>query len=192
VIPIVAAMLVFPGSALAGGGTYVFDGGTASEQQQVRAGLDASSFDWSVVPARITIHIQRGLAGSYAVPGQIWLDADLLDSGRFSWGVVQMEYAHQVHFLLLDDEQRAFLTTALGAKAWCWERAGLSHGENACERFAATLAWAYWPSKDNAMSPGSRNDESAAMAPAPFRALLAQLLAKTAGAWPGPLQPTQG
>ena len=31
-------------------------------------------------------------------PGQIWLDASLLDSGRFSWGVVQHEYAHQVDF----------------------------------------------------------------------------------------------
>jgi hypothetical protein len=172
-----AATLAFAGGAKAAGGNYVFDGGSAAEQQQVRAGLNASTFNWSLVPAQITIHIQRGIDTSHSVPGQIWLDADLLDSGRFAWGVVQMEYAHQVHFLLLNDQQRAYLTTALGAKAWCWERAGLSHGDNGCERFSATLAWAYWPSKDNAMLPSSPADESAAMAPARFRALVSQLLA---------------
>jgi hypothetical protein len=176
VAAVAAASLAFAGGAKAAGGNYTFDGGTPSEQAQVRAGLNASAFNWSLVPAQITIHIQRGISTSHAVPGHIWLDADLLDSGRFAWGVVQMEYAHQVHFLLLDDQARAYLTSALGAKAWCWERAGLSHGDNGCERFSATLAWAYWPSNDNAMRPSSPADESAAMAPARFRTLLSQLL----------------
>jgi hypothetical protein len=166
---IAAATLTFAGSAQAAGGNYVFDGGTQTEQQQVRAGLNASSFDWNLVPAQITIHIGRGISTSYALPGQIWLDANLLDSGRFAWGTVQMEYAHQVHFLLLNDHQRAALTTTLGAKAWCWERTGLTHADNGCERFSATLAWAYWPSKDNAMLPSSPTDESAALAPARCR-----------------------
>jgi hypothetical protein len=56
---IAAATLTFAGSAQAAGGNYVFDGGTQAEQQQVRAGLNASSFDWSLVPAQITIHIGR-------------------------------------------------------------------------------------------------------------------------------------
>src|SRR2546423_3753829 len=157
---VAAAMLVFAGGARAAGGNYVLEGGTGAEQQQVRSGLNASAFDWGLVPAQITIHIRRGLSSSYSLPGQIWLDADLLDAGRFAWGTVQMEYAHQVHFLLLNDQQRSLLTGALGAKAWCWEQTGLTHAENGCERFAATLAWAYWPSKDNALQPSTAADES--------------------------------
>jgi hypothetical protein len=30
------------------------------------------------------------ISTSYTLPGQIWLDANLLDSGRFAWGTVQM------------------------------------------------------------------------------------------------------
>ena len=170
------AALAFTGVAQASGGNYVVDGGTAAEQGQVRSALNASSFNWSLVPTQVAIHIGRGIYTSYSTPGQIWLDANLLDAGTFSWGVVQMEYAHQVHFSLLNDQMRADLTTALGAKAWCWEVPGLTHADNGCERFSATLAWAYWPSKSNSMQPQSPSDESAAMAPAKFRALLAQLL----------------
>lgn len=86
---------------------YRFDGGTVSQRSQVRAALRASSFDWSVVPAVVTVHIVRGLGNSEAAPGEIWLDADLLDSGTFAWGVVQHEYAHQVDFFVLDDHVRA-------------------------------------------------------------------------------------
>lgn len=174
------AALGLSGTALASGGNYVFDGGTPAEQATVRAALDASSFDWSLVPSRVTIHIQRGITGSQSLPGQTWLDADLLDSGTFSWGVVQMEYAQQVQFLLLDDEQRASLVTALGAKDWCYELPGTSVKDNACERFAATLAWAYWPSPKNCMRPAGAHDASAAMEPAAFRALLASMLGASA------------
>jgi hypothetical protein len=172
----VAAALAFTGAAEAAGGNYVFAGGTATEQAQVRSALDASSFDWNVVPTQVTIHIARGIMTSHALAGHIWLDADLLDAGKFSWGTVQMEYAHQVHFFLLDDAKRSVLTSALGAKAWCWEKPGVAHGDNGCERFSATLVWAYWPSKDNAFAPASPTDESAAMAPARFRTMLSQLL----------------
>src|SRR5438128_11586764 len=94
--------------ANAAGGNYVFDGGTATEQTQVRKALDASAFLWSVVTKQVTIHIGPAHE-SEAVPGEIWLDADLLDSGIFSWGVVQHEYAHQVDFVRFNDTIRTRL-----------------------------------------------------------------------------------
>jgi hypothetical protein len=174
VVAAVVALLV-PTFAQAAGGSYVFDGGTPKEQAQVRAALNVSAFDWSVVPATITVHIGGG-QDSEASPGNIWLDADLLDSGRFSWGTVQHEYAHQVDFFLFNDATRAQLGASLGGNDWCWDVAGLAHSDYGCERFASTLAWAYWPSNDNSMRPTSPRDESAAMAPAAFRALLGQLI----------------
>jgi hypothetical protein len=179
---VLSAALALSGTALATGGNYVFDGGTPAEQATVRAALNASSFDWSLVPRQVTIHVKRGIAVSESVPGQIWLDADLLDSGTFSWGVAQMEYAQQVQFLLLDDQQRASLVTALHAKDWCYEVPGTSVKNNACERFAATLAWAYWPSLQNCMKPSGADDVAAAMAPAAFRALVTSLLGASARA----------
>ena len=104
-------------AAHAAGTGFRFDGGTTSQRSQVRAALRASSFDWSVVPALVTVHIVRGLDSSEAAPGEIWLDADLLDSGTFAWGVVQHEYAHQVDFFALDDAARALFLRELGASA---------------------------------------------------------------------------
>jgi hypothetical protein len=49
---------------------------------------------------------------------------------------------------------------------------GLAHAQYGCERFASTLAWAYWPNPANSMRAGSVRDESAALAPAAFRALM--------------------
>lgn len=172
----IVAALVFAGSCRAGGGNYVFAGGTPAEQAQVRAALDASSFDWDLVPTRVRIHIARGIPLSYSTPGQIWLDANLLDAGKFSWGVVQMEYGQQVQFALLDQATRARLTALLGARQWCYESPSLPRGDNGCERFSATLAWAYWPSVENSMEPSGPGDWSASMNAADFRALLAQLI----------------
>jgi hypothetical protein len=90
-------------------------GGTQAEQAQVRAALEASSFNWNLVPSRITIHISRDIPSSQAAPGEIWLDAGLLATGRFSWAFVPHEYAHQVDFFLLDDAERAGLEQALGS-----------------------------------------------------------------------------
>ena len=81
--------------------------------------------------APIVIHIGRG-DGPHAAAGEIWLDASLLDSGRFSWGVIQHEYAHQVDFALLTDPMRARLEALLGGSSW-WSG---SHDSLACERFA--------------------------------------------------------
>ena len=166
-----AALALSP-DAYARGGNYVFDGGTRTEQGQVKAALDASTFDFSVVPAPVTIHIGRALSSS-AAPGQIWLDADLLDAGRLSWGVVQHEYGHQVDFSLLTDAGRAQLQQLLGGSAWC---SGAVHRELTCERFADLISWAYWPSADNVLRPTGKSDEGGQVSPAAFRAAIAQLL----------------
>jgi len=167
-----ALILVSPASGA--GGRYTIDGGTAREQAQVRDALETSSFDWSVLPTPITIEIARG-EGSYAVPGKILLDADLLDAGRFSWGVVQHEFAHEVDFLLLDDADRTRFLAVLGGLSW-FPSGVLAHGLLTCERFASTLAWAYWPTPDNVMRPTSSEDEAGSVPPAAFRALLANIL----------------
>jgi len=81
VLPLIAAS-----SARASGGDYAIEGGTTAERAQIVDALNASSFDWSVVLAQIDIHVGRG-SGSYAIAGQIWLDATSFDAGRFSWGL---------------------------------------------------------------------------------------------------------
>jgi hypothetical protein len=176
----VAATVAFAGGAAAAGGNYVFGGGTPNQQSQVRAALDASSFNWSIVPNQVTIHIARG-TDSAATRGEIHIDADLLSSGRFAWGTIQHEYAHQVDFFLLGDDRRASAAPALGGKAWYPSAAvAVARGHLTAERFASTLAWSYWSSNDNTMKPETPKDESAAMAPVQFRALLVSLLGPAA------------
>jgi len=173
----VAAAFSFAGDAQAAGGNYIFEGASARQQGQVKAALNASSFDWNLVPAQITIHVAPG-TGTYATPGHIYIDADLLSADRFAWASIQDEYAHQVDFFLFNAEQRERLNLALGGSDWCYGVAGLAHSQYGCERFASTLVWTFWQSKHNSYRPASRTDESAAMAPAKFRALLAQILAE--------------
>jgi len=177
-LPAAVAALVFAhaGTAHAAGGSYKFDGGTAAQRTQVRQALNASSFNWNLVRKQIVIHVVRGEV-SHSTPGEIWLDADLLDAGRFAWATVQDEFAHQVDFLVFTPEIRAELQRALGAKAWCYENVAVTaHGDQGCERFSSVLPWAYWQSGDNSYRPTSKTDESAAMAPAKFRALLDRLM----------------
>jgi hypothetical protein len=166
--------------AAASGGHYAFSGGTRYERAQVRQALDVSAFNWSLVEQRVTVRIAPGLASS-ATPGRITLDARLLDAGVFSWGVVQHEYAHQVDFFLLDDESRVLIAASLGGQTWFHDVEGLPHGLFGCERFASTLAWAYWPSAQNSMRPVSSSDEAAAIKPARFRSLLQAVLARPRG-----------
>lgn len=139
-------------------GSYTIDGGTPGERAQIHLALRASQFDWGVLPP-VVVHIVRGGVVSHAAPGEVVLDADLLDAGSFSWGVVQHEFAHEVDFLLLDDADRAQLIALLGGSSW-WL--------TACERFADELAWAYWPAAANVMQPAAPT--------AAFRLLLGQLL----------------
>jgi hypothetical protein len=147
-LPVLLALVCAP-SAFAAGGNYGFDGGTRAQREQVRAALNASSFDWDVVPGRVTIHIGDG-QGPHATPGDIWIDGSLLDAGRFSWGVVQHEYAHQVDFALVTDEMRAKLAPLLGGGPW-W--GGAVHDDLGCERFADAVAWVFWPSSSNVLKP---------------------------------------
>ncbi|MGH3071016.1 MAG: hypothetical protein ACRDNB_01945 [Gaiellaceae bacterium] len=170
-----AAALALPASALAGGGDYVFDGATPAERSTVKAALNASSFDWGIVPQRVTIHV-GDVGASHATPGHIWLDRGLLRAGRFAWATVMDEYAHQVDFLVLDPVHRSILQQRLGASAWCYEIDGLGHSAYGCERFSSMLAWAYWPSKESSYRPESAADESAAMPAAQFRQLLSTLV----------------
>jgi hypothetical protein len=175
IVILLALALLLPANGLAAGGNYGFEGATPTERSTVRAALNASSFDWSLVPQRITIHV--GTYGvSHSTPQHIWLDRGLVAAGRFAWGTVMDEYAHQVDFLVLDAPHREVLQQRLRASAWCYEREGLAHGANGCERFASMVAWAYWPSKQNSYSPRSGSDESAAMPAGEFRALLSTLV----------------
>jgi hypothetical protein len=172
---LLAALALVP-SAFARKANTLFEGGTPAERAQVTRALEASSFDWRILPQSITVHIGRGI-DSEATPGNVWLDASLLDSGRFSWGVVQHEFAHQVDFLVLNDAQRATLARLLHTSTWCVETVpDLQHSDYGCERFASTLAWSYWQSPDNVMKPVGRGDESAVLAPATFRSVLKGML----------------
>jgi hypothetical protein len=175
ILAVTLAALALPASALAGGGDYSFEGAKPAERSTVRAALNASAFDWSIVRQHVTIHV--GPYGvSHSTPGDIWLDRNLLSAGRFAWATVMDEYAHQIDFHVLDAPRRAILQDKLGTKAWCYETEGLSHEANGCERFASMVAWAYWPSKDSSYRPGSPTDESASMRPAEFRTLLSSLV----------------
>lgn len=171
-LSLAAVALAIAPAALASGGDYVFAGGSKAQQAQVTAALNASAFPWGIVSGPVVVHIQRGVASS-ASPNGIWLDADLLDAGRFAWGVVQHEYAHEVDFALLTSETRAQLHVLLGGAAW-WGAEG--HSTLDCERFADLVAWAYWSSPDNVMKPQSAQDEGGQVAPAAFRAALAAIL----------------
>ena len=171
-LPLLFALVLVP-TAQAAGGRYVFDGGTRAEHGQVTAALNASSFNWSLIPGQVVVHIASGVS-PHATAGQVWLDAGLLDSGRFSWGVVQHEYAHQVDFGLLTDGMRAVLQPELQAPMW-WGTVS-EHTQLGAERFADQLAWAYWQSPDNVMKPMSSTDEGGQMTPAAFRAALASVL----------------
>lgn len=169
------AALAVTGHAQAAGGNYAFDGATPADRAQVRSALNASSFPWSVVPQQVTIHV-GAFDTSYSLPGHVYLDRQLLGTGRFAWATVQDEYAHQVDFFLFGSQTRERLGRLLGGKDWYQSAKGGEHDEFGAERFASTLAWAYWPSSDNALRPKSAGDESAAMAPDKFRALVASLL----------------
>jgi hypothetical protein len=172
-----AAALTLVGGAAARGGDYHVEGGSAFHRAQVRAALEASSFDWNAVPAHVTVHIAPGAAPT-AAPGHIWLDPRLLDAGIFSWAVVQDEYAHQVDYFLLGEAQRRLLNGLLGTEVWYRsERPGLRHAAYGSERFTSTFVWAYWPVAANSYRPRSAADEAAAMDPVRFRRILPALIA---------------
>jgi hypothetical protein len=162
--------------ALAIGGTYTIEGGTPHDQQQIRDALNASLFDWSLVPVAVVIHIEPGLRQSSAQPGNIWINPVDIKVGTYGWATVQHEYAHELDFALLDDATRARLLPLLGGLDW-WDSTWLLlHAQRGCERFASTLAWSYWPVPENSLRPLWPSMESAAMAPLAFRVLLRDTL----------------
>jgi hypothetical protein len=55
-------------------------------------------------------------------------------------------------------------------RASWWAADELPHVQLTCERFASTLAWAYWPSPANVMQPPAGGDEAGSVTPAAFRA----------------------
>jgi hypothetical protein len=172
----VAACVVAP-AANASGGNYTFQGGTPYQQLQVREALDASSFNWSLVPETITIDIDPSVTRDQSIPGEIFLNPSLLNAGQLAWGVVQNEYAHQVDLYLLTDAQHAIFNTALGGTVWCYaDQSGLQLAQYGCERFASTLAWAYWQSPINCIQPAYVGVVAAGMSPAAFRAFLTDQL----------------
>lgn len=154
--------------------SYAVDGGSARERAQIDAALAVSSFDWRLLPVAVQVHIRPGVAAR-ATPGHVWLSSELLASGRFAWAVIQDEFAHQVDFFLLDEGKRALMQAALGGESW-YAAPGVPHERRGAERFASTLVWTYWPSRENSYRPRSSRDVSAALDPEGFRRLLAFLL----------------
>ena len=157
----------------AGRGGFSFDGGSPRERSTVRSALEASAFDWNVIAGHVTVHIKAG--GCYAGKGQIWLDPQMLAHGRDAWGVIQHEFAHQVDYFLLDDRTRLKLTGLLGAKVWSPGGRIYRHREYGAERFASTLAWAYWPSAHNSVYRRA-HAEATAMPVLKFRRLINTLI----------------
>ena len=137
--------LALPGTAAAVlNGPITINGGNAYEQTQVRAALRMSTFDYTPVAARVTVTIARNIPTSDATSsGVVNVDANLLDAGTFSWGVVQHEMAHEVDFLYFSDADRAQLFSALGGASWWYTAPMLAHGDYGCERFASELSWAF-------------------------------------------------
>ena len=154
--------------------SYAVEGGSTRERGQIEAALAASSFDWRLLPP-IQVHVLPGVPAR-SIPGHVWLSSELLASGRFGWAVIQDEFAHQVDFFLLDDDERALLNAALGGDSW-YARSDLPHERRGVERFTSTFVWAYWPARENSYRPRSRSDESAALGPRSFRNLLERVLA---------------
>ena len=176
-IPAVLLALALAPPALAKGGHYAFDGATPAQQDTIRKALDASLFDWSLVPWTVVVHVSTAAPTAHTNRGEIWINPTVLGQGQASWTVVQHEYAHQVDFAFLTASDHATLLPVLGGKLWWLSLAtGYRHDEYGAERFASTLAWSYSQDlgkPDAAPQPGS---ESAAMAPPAFRAMLRSLL----------------
>ncbi len=176
---VAAAALLLANAATATGATVptmLFQGGTKAEQAQVIKALAASTFDWRLLPQTVTVHIAN-YGSSYATAGDVYLDAQLLDSGTFAWGVVLHEFGHQVDFLVLPQTGRDQLDQLLGGVAWNGGQT-TAHDQIGAERFASVFAWTYWQNAENAISP-KQASEAAAATPAAFQAALATALGVT-------------
>ena len=103
----------------------------------------------------------------------------ILDSSlgeKYSWGLIQHEYAHQVDYFLFGDDDRSTLRRRLGGKDWCYEASGLMHDQHGCERFAHVFSWAFWPNQENVLRAEGKEFASG-MTARDARALVNRLLA---------------
>ena len=170
------ASLALPAGAFARGGDYAFQGGTTAQHSQVRAALAASTFNWSAVPTRVTIHIKQG--HSHRRRRRATSGSTLGSSAPAALpGPRSRTNTHTRSTSPASTLRRAIASPASSARATGATASPASHhAEYGCERFASTLVWAFWPSKDNAYRPTSSRDESAAMPPQQFRTLVTGLL----------------
>jgi hypothetical protein len=173
VLLVALVALALPGAAGAADVALEFSGGSDAARAEVLAALDASAFDWSLIGRPVTVQIYAcGCAGSR--PGVVVVDETMLAAspyGRaYTWGIVQHEFAHQVWWYALDDGRRSQFQTLLGGADLCYEQPGLPHDAHACELFASTLGWAYWPVAGNPMQ------AEKVMGARQFRRLLSRML----------------
>lgn len=149
----VVAALAFVGAAEAKGGNYEIVGATPTQQATIRDALEVSEFNWSVVPARITIRVSPDLANqAESVRGEIRIQSSFLDWGISAWASIQHEYAHQVDYYLLDNGRRDEALRVLGLP-FPWRDLSRPHDERGVEHFATMLSVAYWPSVLNLLRP---------------------------------------
>lgn len=179
---VLAFLALSTGPAAASGGRYVFVGGTTYQRNQVTQALQVSTFNWNLVPTVKVVIDPAPDAPSEATVGVVTLNADLLNSGEFSWGVVQHEFGHELDFSLLNAADRTSLQQALGGASW-WDDpfAPLQHDQMSAERFATMMSVAYWPAYwSNCFypRPGNLDAENSSMSPAAFRTLMNGLLAQ--------------
>ena len=74
-------------------------------------------------------------------------------------------------FLPFDARDRRRVRQWLAGSDWCYEDPEVNHDDHACERFASSLAWAYWPRpRHNIMAVHT------AVTAAEFREMLPRLL----------------
>ena len=118
----------------------------------------------------------------YTAFGDRALLTEALDAGARGFVLKEAPLAEVVRAVELVASGRTYvdpvLAERLGGAAWCYEVPGLAHGAYGCERFSSMVAWAYWPSPDNAYRPRGPSDESATLPADEFRALLDGLLGR--------------
>jgi hypothetical protein len=122
------------------GSSLLWDEGNRRDgDQPARRGRTRRGGEGCGRPLRLCRRERRGSGGSPLGADASRFDWDL------AWGIVQHEYAYQVDFFLLDAGDRRRVRQWLGGSDWCYEDPDVDHDDHACERFASSLAWAYWP-----------------------------------------------
>ena len=129
------------------------------QQATVRAALEVSSFDWSVLPARSSSTSRRSAAPTPR-PATSTSTARC-STPAASRGASSSTSSHTRSTSSSSTTRSARRSTQRSAAATgATASPGLAHSAYGCERFASELAWAYWPSADNSMSPAATHGES--------------------------------